>query len=176
MAISALRPPPSTVPWLLVVSLLGAVAAAALVVGRRPIPAGIVGLVAVLASIVAGAAARRSRDPRLVFSDHAVERVLEASLFGTIAWVAVSEAPWTAAAALAALVSSYLASYLTAKATGLGFEVRERLPYRSVRPLFPVLGLLVAPVLDVALWAAVAISLEPFARHGLAIAKQEEPA
>ena len=176
MAISALRPPPSTVPWLLVVSSLGAVAAGALVVVRRPIPAGIVGLVAGLASIVAGAAARRSREPRFVFADHAVERLLEASLFGTIAWVTAASSPWTAGAALAALVSSYLASYLTAKATGLGFEVRERLPYRSVRPLFPVVGLLVPPALDLALWAAVAISLEPFARHGLSIARQEEPA
>ena len=102
--------------------------------------------------------------------------MLEASLFGSVAWAAAPEHPWTAAAAVSALVASYLASYLSAKAIGLGFEVRERLPYRSARPLVAVIGLLVPTTLDVALWAAVVISLEPVVRHGASVARQEEPA
>jgi hypothetical protein len=84
--------------------------------------------------------------------------------------------PWTAGAALTALVASYLASYLTAKAIGLGFEVHERLPYRSVRPLLAVIGMLIPEILHAALWAAAVISLESVVRHGWSVARQQEPA
>jgi hypothetical protein len=111
-----------------------------------------------------------------VFADHAVERVIEALLFGSVAWAAVPEDPWTAGAALVALVASYLASYFTAKAIGLGFELKERLPYRSARPLLVVLGLLWPPGLDVALWGSAVIGLEPVVRHAMTVARQREPA
>lgn len=169
-------PRPRAVPLLLAVALASAGAAAALVVAGRFLPAGVLGAVAVGASILAGVWARDAGEPRLVFADHAVERLVEAALFGSAAWAAVPEEPWVAAAALSALVASYLASYLTAKATGLGFQVRERLPYRSVRPLLAVAGLLFPRMLGPALWAAAVISLEPVARHGLSVARQRAPA
>jgi hypothetical protein len=164
------------VPWLLAVTLAASAATAVLVIAGHPLPGGLTAAAAVGASVLAGIAANRSGAPRLVFADHAVERILEASLFGSIAWAALPEEPWTAGAAVSALVASYLASYMTAKAIGLGFEVRERLPYRSVRPLFAVLGLLVPAILDVALWAAAVISLEPVIRHGASVARQRDPA
>ncbi len=170
-----LPPAASAVPWLLGVSVTASVAAAILIVSGRLLAGGVVGGVAVAASIVAGLGAKRSGTARLVFADHAVERVLEASLFGSVAWAAMPSDPWTAGAALTALVASYLASYLTAKAIGLGFEVHERLPYRSVRPLLGVLGLLIPEILDIALWAAAVISLEPVVRHGTSVARQREP-
>ena len=174
---TGLSPPaPSAVPWLLALSVIASIAAATLVVLGRPVGGGVVAAAAVGASILAGVVAARSREPRLVFADHAVERVLEASLFGSVAWAAVPGRPWTAGAAVSALVASYLASYLAAKAIGLGFEVRERLPYRSARPLLAVVGLLFPAVLDVALWGAVVISLEPVIRHGASAARQREPA
>jgi hypothetical protein len=169
-------PPPSAVPWLLTLSVAASAAAATLIVLSRPVFGGAVAAIAVGSSILAGLSASRSGASRLVFADHAVERVLEASLFGAVAWAAVPEEPWTAGAAVTALVASYLASYLTTKAIGLGFEVRERLPYRSVRPLLAVLGLLLPAVLDLALWAAAVISLEPVVRHATSIARQREPA
>ena len=169
-------PRPAAVPWLLALALLGAAAAATLVVSGRTVAGGIVAVVAVGASILAGWSAKRSALPRLVFADHAVERILEALLFGSVAWAAVPGAPWTAAAALSALIASYLASYFTAKAIGLGFELYERLPYRSVRPLFVVLGLLIPSILDVALWASTVVGLEPVVRHGLTVGRQREPA
>jgi hypothetical protein len=169
-------PAASAVPWLLAVSVSASVVAATLVVSGRLLAGGVVAAVAVAASIVAGLGAKRSGAARLVFADHAVERVLEASLFGSVAWAAMPGEPWTAGAALTALVASYLASYLTAKAIGLGFEVHERLPYRSLRPLLAVVGLLVPEILDVALWAAAVISLEPVVRHGISVARQSEPA
>lgn len=111
-----------------------------------------------------------------MFADHTVERLLEASLFGSVAWAAIPEEPWTAAAAVTALVASYLASYMSTKAIGLGFEVHERVPYRSVRPLMAVVGLLFPAILDVALWAAAVISFESVVRHGMSVARQREPA
>lgn len=174
---TSLSPPsPSAVPWLLASTVLASVAAAALVVLAHPVAGGVAAAVAVATSILAGLSAKRSGAARLVFSDHAVERVLEALLFGSVAWAAAPERAWTAAAAVSALVASYLASYLSAKAIGLGFEVRERLPYRSARPLVAVIGLLVPAILDFALWAAVVISLEPVVRHGSSVARQQEPA
>jgi hypothetical protein len=170
------RPRPRAVPALLAASLASAAAAGVLVVSGRSLAAGFAGAAAVGASILAGLWARDAGQPRLVFADHAVERLVEAALFGSIAWAAVPEEPWVGGAALAALVASYLTSYVTAKATGLGFEVRERLPYRSVRPLLAVAGLLVPRGLAVALWVATAISLEPVVRHGWSVARQQEPA
>ena len=169
-------PPAGAVPWLLGISVAASGAAAALVVSGRFRLGGAVAAVAVVASILAGLGAKRSGAARLVFADHALERVLEASLFGSVAWAAMPSEPWTAGAALTALVASYLASYLSAKAIGLGFEVNERLPFRSARPLLAVLGLLVPPILDAALWAAAVISLEPVVRHGSSVARQREPA
>jgi len=165
----------SAVPWLLALSVAASAGAATLVVFSRPVAGGVSATAAVGASILAGLAARRSGAARLVFADHAVERLLEAALFGSVAWAAVPEEPWTAGAAVTALVASYVASYMSAKAIGLGFALHERLPYRSVRPLLAVLGLLFPAVLDVALWAAAAISLEPVVRHGLSVARQKEP-
>jgi hypothetical protein len=172
----ALPLPYSAVPWLLALSVAASAGAATLVVSSRPVAGGVSATAAVGASILAGLAARRSGAARLVFADHAVERLLEAALFGSVAWAAVPEEPWTAGAAVTALVASYVASYMSAKAIGLGFALHERLPYRSVRPLLAVLGLLFPAVLDVALWAAAAISLEPVVRHGLSVARQKEPA
>jgi hypothetical protein len=167
---------PRAVPPLLLLAVASAGAAASLVILGRSVAAGLLGGVAVAASILAGVWARDAGEPRLVFADHAVERVVEAALFGGVAWAAVAEEPWVAGVALSALVASYLASYLTAKAAGLGFEVRERLPYRSVRPLLAVAGLLVPAGLALCLWAATAISLESAIRHGRSVARQGEPA
>jgi hypothetical protein len=169
-------PPSAAVPWLLGLTIAASAAAATLVVLSRPVAGGVAAAVAVGASILAGVAAKRSGSARLVFADHAVERILEAALFGSIAWAARPDEPWTAAAALTALVASYLASYLSAKAIGLGFELRERVPYRSARPLVAVLGLLIPEILDVALWAAAVISLEPVVRHSMSVARQRESA
>lgn len=168
--------PSAAVPWLLALSVAASGAAAILVVTSRPLLGGLAAAAAVGASILAGLGAGRSEEARLVFADHAVERVLEAALFGSVAWAAAPEEPWTAGAALAALVLSYVASYMSAKAIGLGFELHERVPYRSVRPLLAVVGLLFVEILDVALWAAAAISLEPVIRHGTTVARQREPA
>jgi hypothetical protein len=168
------RSGPAVEAGLLAATILGAAGGAALVLTGRSEVAGLLAAVAGVASVLSGVRARRSGQPRLVFADHAAERVMEALLFGALAWRATPEAPWTAGASLAALVSSYLASYLPAKATGLGFRVTERLPWRSVRLSLVAVGLLVGNLLPAALWVAAAVSLEPVVRHGVTVARQRE--
>ena len=176
MATSALQQPrPTAVPWLLACSLLTGAGVALLLISGRTFAGGLLAAVAVGSSILAGWWAKRAGFARLIFADHAVERVLEALLFGSIAWVAVPGDPWTAGAALVALVASYLASYFSAKAIGLGFELKERLPYRSARPLLVVVGLLWPAALDVVLWASAVIGLEPVVRHAMTVGRQREP-
>lgn len=153
---------------------LGAVGAGALVLFDQYPLAGLCTIVAGGASVLAGMRARDSRMPRLVFADHAVERVMEAVVFGAVAWDVAPTSAWTAGAALAALVASYLASYLPAKALGLGFRVHERLPFRSVRLTLVAVGLLVPDLLAAALAAAALVSLEPVIRHGMAVGRQRE--
>lgn len=165
---------PSTVAALLVVTGAGALAAGALVLVDRYILAGVCTAVAGGASVLAGMQARATGMPRMVFADHAVERVMEAVVFGAIAWDVAPTSSWTAGAALTALVASYLASYLPAKATGLGFKVQERLPFRSVRLTLVAAGLLFPDLLGAALAAAALVSLEPVVRHGLAVGRQRE--
>src|ERR671919_478319 len=63
------------------------------------------------------------------------------------------------AAALSALVLGYLATYMRAKATGLGFMVEESLIARGIRIGLVVLGLAWRDALGPALWAASAVSL-----------------
>jgi hypothetical protein len=162
------------VPSLLASALGCAAIAAALTLSGRGIAAGAVTALGGAASVLAGRGARAESGPRLSFADHAVERVFEAVVLGAVAWATVTTAPWTAAGALTALVASYMASYLTAKAIGLGFRVEERLPWRSVRLALVSGGLLVPALLAPALWVAAAVSLEPVVRHGWAIARQRE--
>src|SRR5688500_17573659 len=96
--------PQSAVPWLLALAVMASATAAALVILDRPVVGGAVAAAAVGASILAGLAARRSGAARLVFVDHTVERILEALLFGSVAWAAIPQEPWTAGAAVTALV------------------------------------------------------------------------
>jgi hypothetical protein len=72
---------------------------------------------------------------RMGFAARVAERLADAAILGAVAWVAVSppshpflfavRRPGLAAAALTALGVAYLASYVRAKAVGLGFQVHE---------------------------------------------------
>lgn len=127
------------------------------------------------ALVPAGRRARRNAGPRSVFVDSVAERAVDAMLLGSVAWVALPEAPRLAGAALAALVAGYLASYLRARAVGLGFRVEESVADRSVHLGGLALGLATGYV-EVALWAAAAWSIAVTARRAFDVARQGEPA
>lgn len=167
---------PLEVPLLLAAALGGAVAAAALVVLGRFLPGGVVTGVAGALLILAGMRARRTGSRALVLIDHAAERLLDALILGAIAWAALPDSLVMSAAALAALATSYMASYLRAKARGLGFNVDEDPPFRTVRLTLVTVALLVRDPIAAPLWGAALVALSPIVRHGVAVARQREPA
>ena len=160
---------------LLAVILLGAGAAAALVLTGRWVAAGVATAVAAAAVTVSGRRAKYTEDRRLTFADAAAERTGDAVLLAAVAWATIEE-PGTSGAALAALVLAYLATYMRAKATGLGFGVRESLIARGVRIGLVVLGLVWRDALGPALWAASAVSLFSAFREAVEVGRQREPA
>ena len=160
---------------LLAVILLGAGAAAALVLTGRWVAAGVATAVAAAAVTLSGRRAKYTEDRRLTFADAAAERTGDAVLLAAVAWATIEE-PATSGAALAALVLAYLATYMRAKATGLGFGVQESLIARGVRIGLVVLGLVWRDALGPALWAASAVSLFSVIREAVEVGRQREPA
>jgi hypothetical protein len=153
-------------------AVVAAVISAVLVVADLHVAGTVVALVSASALLLSGIKGADATDARLRFADSLAERGVDAVILGTLAWVAVPEKPGMAAAALTALVASYLASYLRARALGLGFHVEEAPWFRSARLTFVALGILgdSAP----ALLVATAISLQAIIVRTAAVARQKE--
>lgn len=162
--------------WLPILALSAAGAAAGLVLaGRFELAAA--GAAASMAAVtLSGRFTREERSARLRFADSVAERVADASVLGAVAWATVGDAPEAAALALAALVLGYLAAYVRAKASGLGFPVRESIIARSVRAAAVVGGLLVPRVLVPALAVAALVSLFSVIRETVEVSGQREAA
>jgi hypothetical protein len=160
---------------LLAAILLAAGAAAALVLTDRWPLAALATAVAAAAVTVTGRRAKYTEDRRLTFADSAAERTGDAVVLAAVAWATIEE-PAVSAAALSALVLGYLATYMRAKATGLGFMVEESLIARGSRIGLVVLGLAWRDALGPALWAASAVSLFSVMREAVEVGRQREPA
>ena len=165
---------PAPILLLLVAAAILAAVAAWFVLGARDVAAGVTIAVALGPLVVAGRMSRRRGSPRLMFADSAVERIVHAALLAAVTWSRLPEQPRVALAALAALVGSYLASYLRAKSTGLGFDLEESTIDRSVLLGAPALGL-VSGFVETGLWAAVGWSSVVAARRALEVGSQGEP-
>jgi hypothetical protein len=146
--------------------------AAALIVADQRVAGAVAALVSGSALLLSGIRSAETADAGSRFADSLAERFVDAIVIGTLAWVATPESPGVSAAALTALVSSYIASYLRTKALGLGFRVDEALWLRSARISFVALGILgdSAP----ALLVATAISLQAIIVRTAAVARQKE--
>ena len=160
---------------LLAAVLFAAGAAAALVLSGRWVLAAAATAVAAGAVTVTGRRAKYTEDRRLRFADAAAERTGDAVVLAAVAWATVEE-PAVSASALAALVLGYLATYVRAKAAGLGFEVEESLIARGTRIGLIVLGLAWRDALGPALWVASAVSLFSVVREAVEVGRQREPA
>jgi hypothetical protein len=123
------------------------------------------------------------------FTARLAERLVDAVLLGSVAWVAAdppsgpsilsSPDPWLSAVALTALGTAYLAAYVRAKALGLGFQVPELPGLRLIHFGLLGAGLLlwnsaVEGALPVALWLAAALSAVDVGRGSLLVARQRE--
>jgi hypothetical protein len=146
--------------------------AAALVLIDRFAPAGALTAAGGGLVILAGVRAREAGSARLAFADATVERAIDAGILAAVAWTALPSRPLLAAAALVAMGSSYLAAYLRAKATGLGFPLEDSLIVRALRWGILALGLAISFLLPFALWAAAVVSVQLVLRHSLSVARQ----
>jgi len=164
---------PAAILALLGLAVGGGIAAAALILLGRPLPAGVVTAVAGSALVLAGVRAAAG-SPRLVFADAVAERAFDAAVLGALAWATARTDPVAVTGALTALVLSYLASYLRAKATGLGFPLAGPSFVRPVRVALLSVAVLSASALDGALWLVALVSLQAVVREAVSVARQRE--
>jgi hypothetical protein len=153
-------------------AVAAAVVSGALIVADQRVAGFLAALVSGSALLLSGIKAADAADAGLRFADSMAERAVDAVVLGTLAWVAVPENLAVAAAALIALITSYIASYLKARALGLGFRVEETPMFQPARMAFVALGILGASA--PALFVATAVSLQAIIVRSAAVARQKE--
>ncbi len=155
---------PNTVTLLGVV--LQAVVAVYILQGRLLV-AGVIAIAAALLDGVDGAVAKASgRTTRFgALLDSTTDRVSDALFFIPIAWlygvspdIAERDEPLVAATALAALVASFLVSYIKARAEGLGLECNVGIAERAERVILLIAALILSPLLPLIMGVLAALS------------------
>lgn len=158
--------------------------AAYLVVEGALLAAGLAMAVAGVADLLDGAVAKAKGQASSfgALLDSTTDRLSDALFFLAVAWLygvdpdlASHDEPWVAAAALAALVFSFLVSYVKARAESLGFECNVGIAERAERVVLMVLGLVfgIVPVMVAALAVVAAIT---FVQRMVHVARQARAA
>lgn len=153
------RQPPGTAltRTLLIVGGVLAASAAWLIVARQPRWASLgAGSSAVVLLIGGHRANHGAGGPTDRMLDELLDRAWDALVLGSVAWAARSADPGIAAAALAALCTSYLSSYVRARGAALAYSVEESHVTRGLRYGLVWAGL--AFLLNWTLWVATAVS------------------
>lgn len=143
--------------------------AAYLILDGALLAAGLVAIVAGVADLLDGAVAkaRGEASPFGALVDSTTDRFSDALFLVPIAWlygvdpdVAAHDEPWVAAVALAALVFTFLVSYVKARAESLGFRCDVGIAERFERVFLIVAGLVfgIVPVMVVALTLVSAVT------------------
>ena len=157
--------------------------AAYLIVDGRLLAAGFVAIAAGVADVLDGAVAKaRGQASRFgALLDSTTDRLSDALFFAPVAWLygvdpdlAAHDEPWVAAASLAALVFTFLVSYVKARAESLGFECNVGFAERFERLVLMVAGLVfgIVPAMVVAL---LAVSTFTFVQRMVHVARQARP-
>jgi hypothetical protein len=128
-----------------------------------------------LAGAAAAALAERSAAGRATFLTEATERLFDAAVLGSIAWLTLSPASRTGALAVSALGTGAVVAYLRARGRGLGYAVPLWPWYRAARGSVLAAGLLF-DVLAPALWATLAVDAAVGAARWAIVARQGAPA
>jgi len=121
------------------------------------LPGGLLVLVAGLCDLLDGALARFINQTSKfgALFDSVADRVSEAALFfGLLVWYVLGGSAMGVMLAFAALIGSFLVSYVRARAEGLGLECKVGLFTRAERVIVLTLGLVVNQV-TIALWVVV---------------------
>ncbi|MEW6060210.1 MAG: hypothetical protein AB1551_08770 [Actinomycetota bacterium] len=138
----------------------------------RPRLAGALALAAGALLLVAGGLARRSG----VIPDHLLDsfadRAFDGCVLGAIAWAARGQDRSVMAAGVISLCASFLAAYIRARGTSLGYRVEESLVLRGIRYGLVSAGLL-AGWLEQTLWALAVLMLLTLGVRASQVAKEE---
>lgn len=132
----------ATPNWITTAGLVGTAAGCAIVLAGAPVPGGIVMAVAVLTDAFDGAVARErgTSSPLGAFYDSVADRVSDALLFSTAAWL-VRDAPLLFGLAMIALAAAFTTSYIRAKAESLGWNATVGLVERPERVIILIPGI-----------------------------------
>ena len=133
-----------------ILGLLIQVGVAYLIVDGALVAAGLAGTAAGVADLLDGAVAKaRGAESRFgALLDSTTDRLSDALFFIPVAWlygvdpdIAAHDEPWVAAIALAALVFSFLVSYVKARAEALRFECNVGFAERFERLFIMIVGM-----------------------------------
>lgn len=152
--LSKSRLKPNTLTFIELAISLGA--AYAIVIGYFPLGGALV-LVSGLFDLLDGALARFTKQSTKfgAILDSTIDRLSEAAIFcGLLVWYMPKVATLEIVLIFAALIGSFLVSYIRARAEGLGLECRVGLFTRAERVIVLAVGLLVNQVF-IALWVLV---------------------
>lgn len=142
----------------LVVGGASAAAAGVLIVDRQPEFAAACAAGSAVVLLIGGHRANHGAGgPTDRMLDELMDRWWDATVLGTIAWVARTADPSVAIAALAALCLSALSSYVRARGASLAYSVEESHVTRGIRYALVSLGLAFG-WLHWTLWAAAGLS------------------
>jgi len=155
-------------------SLALSVAAAYFIATGNFVLSGVLVLVSGLFDLLDGALARFTKQTTKfgAILDSTVDRVSEAAVFcGLLIWYTPRGAALEAVTIFAALIGSFLVSYIRARGEGLGLECRVGLFTRAERVIVLAIGLLANQVL-VALWLLIAFVYVTVAQRLIHLWKQ----
>lgn len=113
-------------------TLLVALAAWAILV-ERVAAGGAAALVAGALLVLAGVLAARSKDVRARLVVSLADRVFDGVVLAAVAWAFRTEEPAAAVGALLALAAGFLAAYVRARGSALGYLVEESAATRALR-------------------------------------------
>ncbi|HVL32497.1 MAG TPA: CDP-alcohol phosphatidyltransferase family protein, partial [Actinomycetota bacterium] len=149
------------------VGILGAIGCGWLIAAGRPVLAGLLFIPAVIIDVLDGAAARATGTVTKWggFFDSVGDRVADGAIIGGMAWAARDD-DRVFAAALLALVLSFLVPYARAKAEAMLLTVASGPGERAERAVIIIVGL-VFGLEEIALWALVVLTLITFSQRCL---------
>ena len=104
--------------------------------------------------------------------DSVVDRAFDGAIMAAIAWAYRASDPSVSAAALVALGTSYLATYIRARGASLGYGVDESVPTRALRYALVSVGLLTGG-LAWTLWTLAAVMTLASIVRASQVAKEE---
>lgn len=103
------------------------------ILDTRPRAGGAAALLAGCLLVIAGVLASRARDARARLLVSFADRGFDGAVLAAAAWASRADEPVAAAGALLALAAGFLASYIRARASALGYLVEEGAGTRVIR-------------------------------------------